>query len=72
MRTLFGCSEKEIREEISLARVYAAFHTAQVQMGHEVQYPAVIVARREMATQWMQETLSAAKTAPIEGVLNLD
>ncbi len=41
-------------------------------MGHVAQWPAVIAARREMATQWMMETLATAKAAPIEGVLNLD
>ena len=55
-----------------LGLIYAAQHTSLIQMGHEVNYPAVLSARRELTTKWLAGMLSVAKAQPMEGVLNLD
>ena len=67
-----GGTEKEIREEMPLARAYANFHLALAQLGHDVQWPAVISARRKLSSTWMQDMIKTATEAPISGVCLLD
>jgi hypothetical protein len=43
-----------------------------MQMGHEMNYPAVIRARAKLQIKWMQDTIKTAADAPIQGVVNLD
>ncbi len=62
---------EEVRH-LPSARVYAAHHVNLVRLGHTVQYPAVLKARRMMEDRYMERTLESAKAAKIEGVLNLD
>ena len=59
-------------KDMPLAAIYAAQHIHLMQMGHEVNFPAVIAARKELTAKWMAGMLSTAKAQPIEGILNLD
>lgn len=67
-----GGTEREIREEMPLARVYAHFHLALTKLGHDVQWPAVISARRRLSSTWMQDMIKSATEAPMTGVCLLD
>ena len=55
-----------------LAMIYAAQHTALVQMGHEVNFPCVISARKELNAKWISAMIKQAETAKVSGVLDLD
>ena len=55
-----------------LARAYANFHLALAQLGHDVQWPAVISARRKLSATWMQDMIKTATEAPMTGVCLLD
>ena len=69
---VLGCTAKDASEEVSLGRVYSAYHVAIERLGHQVQWPDVIAARNALATEWMRKTISSAHDAPLEGVLKLD
>ena len=69
---VLGCNAKEAGEELSLARVYAAYHVALEKMGHAVQWPDVIELRKILSREWMQKTIQLASSTPITGVANLD
>ena len=62
----------EEAKHLPLATIYAAQHVHLVQMGHEVNFPAVIEARKEMTAKWMAGMLKKSKSGPIKGMLNLD
>ena len=70
--SILGGTAEEIRTNTPLGRVYAAYHAALVQMGHATQWPGVMAARNRMAERWMTDTITAAKSTPIEGVAILD
>ena len=72
IRPISGGTSQEIREEMPLARAYAHFHIHLIQLGHDVQWPAVIAGRRRLSTTWMQDMIKTAKAAPITGVCRLD
>ena len=72
IRPISGGTEKEIREEMPLARAYAHYHLHLVQLGHDVQWPAVIAARRTLSATWMRDMIKTATEAPIAGVCSLD
>ncbi len=72
IRPISGGTSQEIREEMPLARAYAHYHIALIQLGHDVQWPGVIAARRKFSAQWMQEMIQTATSAPITGVCRLD
>jgi hypothetical protein len=67
-----GGTEKEIREEMPLARAYAHFHLSLTKLGHDVQWPAVISARRSLSATWMQDMIKTATETPMTGVCHLD
>lgn len=69
---ILGCTAKEASEEISLGRIYAAYHVAIEKAGHQVQWPDVIEAKKLLATQWMKKMIDGAYKAPLQGVVNLD
>ena len=54
------------------ARVYAAHHINLIRLGHAVQYPRVLAARRMMEDKAMATMLESAKEAKLDGILNLD
>ena len=72
IRPISGGASQEIREEMPLARAYANYHIALIQLGHDVQWPAVIAARRTLSATWMQNMIKTATSAPITGVCRLD
>ena len=62
----------EQAKHLPLATIYAAQHVHLVQLGHEVNFPAVIEARKEMTSKWMAVMLQKSKSGPVKGLLNLD
>ena len=68
---VLGGTAAEIRENVPLARVYAAYHLAMVQLGHDVQWPGIVQARRNQQQALMAE-LKQSATAPMSGALGID
>lgn len=62
----------EVARHLPSARIYAAHHINLNRLGHAVQYPVVMAARRMLDNRSTAELIQSAKTAPMEGVLNLD
>ena len=62
----------EQAKDLPLSRIYAAQHTYLIQLGHEVNYPAVLAARKELNAKWMTAMLSKSAAAPVSGILSLD
>lgn len=54
------------------ARVYAAHHVNLMRLGHTVNYPRVIAARRMIERRQMGVLIDSTKGAKLNGILDLD